>query len=602
MKIYYRLLALSFFLALVSCDDFLDRPPLTSMNDDNAWTSEDNLRLYANKYYTTFFTGYGSGFDYSGAAYMGYQFSDDVFVRGRQSNFGRSVPNSGIWGMSTLRSINIMIERIEDRMQDVLTEEAYNHWMGIGRFFRAMDYARLVNAYGDVPYYDHVVSDIDLDDLYKPRTPRNEVMDAVYEDLKFALENVRSSDGDQSLNRYSVAGFASRIALHEGSWQKYYYKNNSQAQKFFQLAIDAADMVISSGRYSISSEFRDLFISNNLAGNPDVLLFRHYDPSVNVLHAIASNNNLSESIAFGPTTDLIKSFIAVDGKPWQNSDIENADDFTLSTMIQTRDPRLEATFYDKPNPRNRASYWYINKFLPRSVAKDYEAGLPPPERFTSSKNETDYPVMRYSEVLLNWVEAKAELADLGSGSVTQGDIDISINQIRDRPLAPEAEEMGVQKTAPMDINALAEDPSRDPEVSPLLWEIRRERRMEFAFEYGRYVDLKRWKKLEYMDTDENEDLLSGGWVNFPEELPGELNSGNVGEISVVDMDGEVIPYEGNNDEEMHGFYRDANTVGRLEYLDLPNVNPYLSPVGKVQMEDYRSKGYVLEQTEGWPQE
>src|SRR5699024_2882366 len=197
-----------------------------------------------------------------------------------QSNFGRSVPNSGIWGMSTLRSINIMIERIEDRMQDVLTEEAYNHWMGIGRFFRAMDYARLVNAYGDVPYYDHVVSDIDLDDLYKPRTPRNEVMDAVYEDLKFALENVRSSDGDQSLNRYSVAGFASRIALDEGSWQIYYYKNNSQAQKCFQLAIDAADMVISSGRYSISSEFRDLFISNNLAGNPDVLLFRHYDPSV----------------------------------------------------------------------------------------------------------------------------------------------------------------------------------------------------------------------------------------------------------------------------------------------------------------------------------
>jgi len=447
-----------------------------------------------------------------------------------------------------------------------------------------------------------VVSDIDLDDLYKPRTPRNEVMDAVYDDLKFALENVRTSDGDQSLNRYSVAGFVSRTALHEKTWQKYYYKNNERAQKFFELAIDAADYVISSGRYSISSEFRDLFISNNLSGNSEVLLFRHYDPSVNVLHAIASNNNLSESIAFGPTTDLIKSFIAADGKPWQNSDIENADDFTLSTMIQTRDPRLEATFYDKPNPRNRASYWYINKFLPRSVAKDYEAGLPPPERFTSSKNETDYPVMRYSEVLLNWLEAKAELAELGSGSVTQSDIDITINQIRDRPLAPEAIEMGVQKTAPMDLNDLTEDPERDPDVSPLLWEIRRERRMEFAFEYGRLVDLKRWSKLEYMDTDLNPDLLSGGWVNFPEELPGELIGAKVGEISVVNWEGDVILYDGVNDDEMHGFYRDANTAGRLPFLDQPNVNPYLSPVGKVQIEDYRSKGYELEQTEGWPQE
>src|SRR5690625_5853477 len=70
MKFYYKLLTLSFILVLVSCDDFLDRPPLTSMNDDNAWTSEENLRLYANKYYTSFFPGYGSGFTYSVAAYM----------------------------------------------------------------------------------------------------------------------------------------------------------------------------------------------------------------------------------------------------------------------------------------------------------------------------------------------------------------------------------------------------------------------------------------------------------------------------------------------------------------------------------------------------
>jgi len=28
----------------------------------------------------------------------------------------------------------------------------------------------------------------------------------------------------------------------------------------------------------------------------------------------------------------------------------------------------------------------------------------------------------------------------------------------------------------------------------------------------------------------------------------------------------------------------------------------LSPVGRVQMDDYKSKGYVLQRTEGWPQE
>src|SRR5690606_16113245 len=120
--------------------------------------------------------------------------------------------------------------------------------------------------------------------------------------------------------------------------------------------------------------------------------------------------------------------------------------------------------------KNRASYWYINKFLPRSVAAAVEAGQAPPAEYTSSKNQTDYPVMRYAEVLLNWIEAKTEL-----GIATQGDIDKSINEIRNRPLAPEAEAKGVTKTAPLDIANMPDDPERDPSVHALLWEIRRER-------------------------------------------------------------------------------------------------------------------------------
>lgn len=60
-------------------------------------------------------------------------------------------------------------------------------------------------------------------------------MDAVYEDLKFALNNVRINDGDQYINRYVVAAFTSRVALYEGSWQKYYYSNNERAKSFLNL-------------------------------------------------------------------------------------------------------------------------------------------------------------------------------------------------------------------------------------------------------------------------------------------------------------------------------------------------------------------------------
>lgn len=161
-----------------------------------------------------------------------------------------------------------------------------------------MRYSDLVETYGDVPYYDHVVADTDLDGLYKPRTPRDEVMDAVYDDLVYAFENVRVNDGAMNVNRDIVAGFITRIALSEASWQKYYYKNNSRAQKFFNLAILAGDYVMGKS-YDIVSEFRSLFISENLAGNKDVLLYRHYDQAVGITHCVASYNNLSESVNFG---------------------------------------------------------------------------------------------------------------------------------------------------------------------------------------------------------------------------------------------------------------------------------------------------------------
>jgi len=593
----YLLLVLLLVVLTTGCKKFLDRPPLSEVTDETAWTSEDNVRLYANSLYTSFFPGYGLGFSTAGAAFMDYQFSDDIFAMGNQGNFTRAVPPNSIWGYSTVRSINILLDRIENRMETVLEPEAKNHWMGIGRFFRALEYSDLVTRFGDVPYFDFVPDAADLETLYKPRTPRNQVMDAVYDDLKFALENIRTADGDQFVNRYVAAGFASRVALYEGTWQKYYYNNNERAQKFLTLAEEAANIVIGSGKYDIVTDFRSLFASTNLSGNKDVVLYRNYDAAVNIMHSVASYNNLSESLAFGPSTDLIKSFICADGQPWQTSAEASANDFSLSKMVTTRDSRLEASFYDKPTPKNRASFWYVVKFIPRSVITSVAAGGTPPNEFTSNKNVTDYPVFRYAEALLNWIEAKAELSTMGGAALTQDDINRSVNKIRERPLAAEAIAKGVKKTAHLELSNLPDDPKRDPSVSALLWEIRRERRMEFAFEHSRYEDLKRWHKLDYMDTEAKKDLLSGGWVNFSAEAPTELKAG----VSVVDLSGNTVVYNGSNAAAMKGFFRLTNTNGRLPFLNQPGVNPYLSPVGRVQIDEYTSKGYTLAQTEGWPQ-
>lgn len=598
MKIKYSIALLTAALMFSSCEKFLDRPQLTSANDDNAWTTEENVRLYANKYYTDFFEGYGSGFSL-GSSYL-LTFSDDVVRQGNQGEFSLAVPNSAIWSYTNIRSINIMLDRIENRMSNVLSTEAYNHWTGIGKFFRAMRYAELVTAYGDVPYYDKPVSDTDYAELYKDRTPRDQVMDAVYDDLKFAFENVRLNDGDQTVNRYVVAGFITRIALTEGSWQKYYYNNNNRAKKFFELAQQAGDFVINSNKYAIVTDYRSQFTSEDLKGNRDMILYRQYDEATNIKHALLSTHNLADNVTYGPSADLLKSYICVDGKVWQNSGVTGSNSFLNTDLFKSRDSRLEASFHINPTARNRGSFLYITKFLPREVEARVAAGGAAGTPYTGANNTTDAPVLRYAEVLLNWIEAKAELATLGGSAVSQSDIDKSINQIRNRPLASEAIARGVQKTAAMSLGALPTDPERDVNVTPLIWEIRRERRMEMTFEYSRLEDLKRWSKLAYMDTDANPDLLAGGWVDFPNQLPGEIKVG----VSVVKLNGQIEVFNPENADsraKMVGFYRYGDNKGRQPFLGLSNVNPYLSPIGRNQINEYAAQGFKLTQTEGWPQ-
>lgn len=591
-------------LLFSACDEVLDRPSPTVAEDESYWVSAEKVRLYSNGFYLHYFEGYGTGWSHSSAPLLDYTFNDDVVNYSTQAQFTRAVPTSTGWGgnYKWIRRANIMVDRIDSRMKDILSAEEYSHWMGIARLYRGLEFARLVNTYGDVPYYDHVVKTSDLDDLYKDRTPRNEVMDNVYADFEYAIANIRLNDGSQNINRYVAAALVSRWALYEGSWQKYYYNNPTQATKFFNLAVAAGDIVMNSGRFDITLDFRSLFGSKDLSSSKDVILYRKYDAAQGVTHCVASYSNVSESRSVGPNLSLIKSFVCVDGKDWQTSSVENSKDFSLANLIKTRDSRFEASFYHKPTVKSKSCYLYPVKFIPRSALKYLEVkGGAPDVEYTSVNNLNGYPVLRYAEVLLNWIEAKAELSTLGAGSVTQADIDLSVNKIRNRPLAQEAVERGVQKTAPMELAALPDDPSRDSDVPALLWEIRRERRMEFAFEHSRIIDLRRWKKLEYMDTDANADLLSGTWVNFPAECPDDLVADNKGKIRVMTASGDLITFDGKNGAKMVGFFYPAENKGRLPFLNVPNINPYLTPVGSNTITDYANKGYKLTQTEGWPE-
>lgn len=579
------------------------------MNDGNYWTSENNLRLFANGFYANYFVGYNSTWTWDYVPLLGYNFADDYTSSGKQGGFETQAPASRAstsesaawlqtyagptWDFAWVRKSNLFLDRIEKMKGTYITESVYQHWSAVARFFRGYEYSRLVSVFGDVPYYDKVVGDSELDLLYKDRESRTVVMDHVYDDFVYVLANMRTLDGtDQYLNKYIAASFISRFMLFEGTWQKYQLNNTEKAKKYLELAVTAANVVMSSGKYSFSSDFRSLFGSENLSGNKEVIMYRPYDAAIGVTHAIASYSNLTESQSPAPNLSLAKAFICTDAKPYKLSSVANADKLDIKNMVATRDPRFEATFWGAPK-KESATLLYACKFIDRTGVTYYPG--PYPSIYGSNTNTNDAPVIRYAEVVLNWVEAKAELATMGGTAVTQSDIDASINAIRLRPLDATATAKGIKKTDPLKLASLPNDPDRDSDVPALIWEIRRERRMEFVFEHSRLLDLKRWKKINYMNGATNPDILLGPWVNFQTEYAEWLVPAKVNKLKVKKADGTIVTYTGTNGADMVGYYIPENISNRDAFTD----RVYLAPLGNNQITEYTQKGYTLTQTPGW---
>ena len=123
-------------------------------------------------------------------------------------------------------------------------------------------------------------------------------------------------------------------------------------------------------------------------------------------------------------------------------------------------------------------------------------------REQTTKNYTDAPIYWLSVIYLNYAEACAEL-----GSCTQNDLNISVNKLRARVGMPN-----------MTVSPVA-DAANNMNVSNLIWEIRRERRVELMFDNDtRFWDLIRWHQLDKLDSSKNPNILLGANVSVDTAL------------------------------------------------------------------------------------
>ena len=571
LKIMASTLLMLSAISFTSCTDYFERPPFDSLEDSEYWQTEEHCRTYSYGFYPTFFNGYGTSGLIGGSSFgNGDTFNDDIAwnVQGEFTPIRVPDSDSG-WDFSVIRKANYMIEKVQT--VPGLSEEALNHWLGIGRFFRGMQYANMVFGYGDVPWYDARLDASDRDAMFKDRDPRTEVDRKIMEDFQFAMDNVRTNDGDLVINRYVVAAMVSRLALREGTFLKYHTIDAALGTEMIKMSREAALIVMQSRLFSVSPDYNALFSSDDLAGNPEVIFYRKYLGGT-LTHCVLTYNNAEAQT--GANRALLESYLTDDGLPVHldaNWDPQTADEFFAG-----RDPRLTETFRMKYyvrgedcTPFNYSTSGYsMCKFMDDTQATSED------QKYRGQNNETDCPLLRYSEVLLNYAEACYEL-----GELSQSDLDASINLIRRRNgmSIPDLQMLGNQPG----VNGTAyDDPKRDPDVPAMLWEIRRERRVEMCFEGLRYSDLKRWKKLDYMCNETNPDIRYGAYIRYSD-----YPKANRTEVYI----------DGGAEE---GFILCNRGTARKA----PEAKNYVKPIPKDQIQLYEDNGYKLTQTKEWMDE
>ncbi|UNY97475.1 RagB/SusD family nutrient uptake outer membrane protein [Zhouia spongiae] len=467
-KIFLTLIAIGF----LSCE--VDRIPETSISDPSFWNTESDLKAAANYMYT-FLPGLPVTSDV---------WSDDATGRGTNgiSDGSRLVPGSdGFYSSSyrLIRAANNIIEKSGLVVEKGISQEVVNIYVAEAKFFRAWAYFGLMQRYGGVPLILKTLNE-NAEELQAPQASREEVLDAIYEDLDFSGVNLQlpsqmnGSDFGR-ITKTTAWALKSRVALFEGTRSKFHgYGNPNQ---HLSLAKEAALKVINSNEHELLDSYYDLFqYEGDGPDNKENILVRIYGQSMdNIIVSHNSQRNLEQGAA-NPTKALADAYLMVDGLPIDVSPMYNTPQ-SIIEVFENRDPRMDYTFLKEGNEYIGTQPEFTIPALQFQVTGFANRRYISTEDWTNQRSFIDYAIIRYAEVLLNYAEASFELDD----QISEADLNISINQLRKRPSV----------NMPDLTNTFVSSNGLN-----MREEIRRERRVELALEGFRYWDLIRWKTAE----------------------------------------------------------------------------------------------------------
>lgn len=481
----------SIFLILVSAvtifgcsKSYLDRFPETEMNQGSFFSTPNDLSLYLNGLYGIMpasMTDLTSDNILSTADTYEYK-----LMRGEVTS-----ANVGSWSSywTTLRNINFFLDntgKVTGNKADI------NNYIGVGHFFRAFHYYEMVKQYSNVPWFSHVLTTSDSLSLYKTQDSRATVVDSIIADLNFAVANISDGTSKTRITKSTALAGLARIALQEGTMRKYHPELGlTDANRFLQIARDASLQLMNSAKFSLyvkngtaahTKAYESLFNSADLSTNSEMIMIKAYDLGLGVT-TIFKNifNNTS-----GLSRDLMEEYLAVNtGTAIPFQQVTDYDKMSFTSVFTNRDPRLVQTFMQPGFIAPGTSTPTIPKLEIGYIQEKYYPLTSDQIQLGGGTGYDDMPIYRLGETYLIYAEAKAEL-----GELTQSDLDLTINLLRDRVQMPHA--TLANWLTNIDPRLASKYPNVSGTMKGAILEIRRERRVELACEGFRWQDLVRW--------------------------------------------------------------------------------------------------------------
>lgn len=318
--------------------------------------------------------------------------------------------------------------------------------LGEARFLRALNYFNAVRYWGDVPLVTS--SPQSLDDIARvsnlKRNPVAEVYTQIIQDLTAAEQALPLQQTEKGrATKGAAQALLAKVYLTRQEWAK---------------AAEYAKKVIDSKQYSLVPDYKNLWLVANENGPEHIFS----------LQGMGSAGYGSRyTVAFRPSNYTAGFAINVPMLDFYNS-FKNEDyRKQVSFLTQFTDPTGKVIAYTDFQPTTSKGRPHIGKFD--------DAG--PTANITANENDTNYPIIRYAEVLLMYAEALNE--DGGPTALAYQ----SINEVRKRARNNNPAAL----TALPDLAGLSQEQFRQA--------VRQERRWELCFESQRWFDLVRWDVL-----------------------------------------------------------------------------------------------------------